>query len=77
MKFTTIETHLGDRPHEPYTPGETREVDDESSVKHLVDLGVLGKHDAKAEAAWEKAKKAEGNATENKAEGGADENKAA
>jgi hypothetical protein len=74
-KFTTLSTHIGDRPHDPYQPGETREVDDANMVKHLVDAEVLGEHDAKAEAAFEKAKKEA--ATKNKAEGAADKNKGA
>lgn len=73
-KFTTLSTHIGDRPHDPYTPGETREVDDEASIKHLLegDSPTLGKHDPKAEAAFEKALKER---LANKAEGAADQNK--
>ena len=73
-KFTTLSPHIGDRPNEPYMPGETREVDDENTVKHLVDGGTLGEYDAKAEAAF---KKAQGAADKNKAEGPAPENKGA
>ena len=67
-KFTTLETHIGDRPHQPYAPGETREVDDDTQVKHLVDCKVLGEYDAKAEKAF--ANKAETKAPTNKSEGG-------
>jgi hypothetical protein len=51
-KFTTLDTHIGDRPSAPYVPGETREVDDPAQVKHLVDGGTLGEYDAKAEKAF-------------------------
>lgn len=78
-KFTTLEAHLGDRPHSPYAIGETRTVDDAASVKHLIDAKILGDHDPKAEAAFEaaaeKAEKAEG-APLNKAEGKPPSNKA-
>ncbi|UAK25860.1 hypothetical protein [Sphingomonas nostoxanthinifaciens] len=64
-KFTTLEAHIGDRPHDPYQPGETREVDDDNMVKHLVDTKVLGEYDAKAETAFKN--KAEGKAEKTKA----------
>lgn len=74
-KFTTLSAHIGDRPQEPYQPGETREVEDENTVKHLTegDSPTLGKYDAKAEAAFVKAQKER---LSNKAEGAADQNKA-
>jgi hypothetical protein len=74
-KFTTLETHIGDRPHKPYLPGETREVDDPASVKHLTDGDnpILGEFDKDADAKFIKAQKA----LQNKAEGAADENKSA
>ena len=75
-KFTTLSAHIGDRPHQPYLPGETREIDDENTVKHLVegDSPTLGKYDVKAEAAFEKAQKER---LSNKAEGAAEQNKGA
>ncbi|WP_404711492.1 hypothetical protein [Sphingomonas sp. MMS24-J13] len=74
-KFTTLVPHIGDRPYEPYQPGETREVDDENIIKHLIDGGTLGAYDAKAEAEFNS--KSEGKAPANKAEGKAPSNKAA
>lgn len=73
-KFTTLQAHLGDRPQQPYLPGETREVDDENMVKHLTqgDDPVLGDYDSKAHAAFEKAQKER---LKNKAEGAAEDNK--
>lgn len=55
-KFTTLVPHIGDRPHDPYQVGETREVDDENSVRHLIDGGTLGEFDETAEAAFLKGK---------------------
>lgn len=65
-KFTTLSTHIGDRPHDPYLPGETREVDDANTVKHLTegDGAILGEYDEKAEKAF--LNKAEGKAPANK-----------
>lgn len=54
-KFTTLGPHIGDRPHDPYLVGETREVDDENSVKHLIDDGTLGEYDPAAEKAFKEA----------------------
>jgi len=73
-KFTTLSTHIGDRPHNPYQPGETREVEDDNMVKHLTDgeNPTLGKHDPKAEAEFVKAQKER---LANKAEGAAEQNK--
>jgi hypothetical protein len=70
-KFTTLGLHIGDRPNEPYLPGETRVVEDPNSVQHLVEGGTLGKFDAKAEKAFlearKKADEAEAPAAETKA----------
>ena len=67
-KYTTLSAHIGDRPQEPYLPGETREVDDENTVKHLTegDSPVLGDYDEKAEKTF--LNKAEGKAPANKKE---------
>ena len=75
-KFTTLETHIGDRPYQPYMPGETREVEEAGDVSHLTsgDNPILGAYDKDAEAKFLKAQKA---AEKNKAEGAADENKGA
>lgn len=74
-KFTTRETHIGDRPNQPYLPGETREVEGAGEVSHLTsgDNPILGAFDKDAEAKFLKAQKA----LQNKAEGAAEENKGA
>ena len=69
-KFTTLSPHIGDRPHDPYQPGETREVDDENMVKHLVEGGTLGDYDEKAEKTF--LNKTEGKSPANKMAKGGD-----
>ena len=75
-KFTTLQTHIGNRPNEPYLPGETREVEDPGEIQHLTkgDDPILGDFDKDAEAKFLKAQK---ETLKNKAEGAADENKSA
>ena len=38
--YKVLETHIGDRPHDPYQPGETRDLT-ATDAKRLVEQGLL------------------------------------